>query len=74
VTVTTRDGRTIKGTLVHRDEFTVTIKDQDGWTRSWTLGGLDVTVDNPLQRHVEQLAKYSDRDMHNVLAYLQSLR
>jgi cytochrome c oxidase cbb3-type subunit 3 len=32
------------------------------------------TLDDPLQAHVEQLGKYSDDDMHNVLAYLQTLR
>ena len=32
------------------------------------------TVDDPLQAHVEQLGKYTDDDMHNVLAYLQTLR
>jgi cytochrome c oxidase cbb3-type subunit 3 len=31
-------------------------------------------VDDPLQAHVEQLGKYTDADMHNVLAYLQTLR
>jgi cytochrome c oxidase cbb3-type subunit 3 len=32
------------------------------------------TVSNPLDAHVEQLGKYTDEDMHNVLAYLQTLR
>jgi cytochrome c oxidase cbb3-type subunit 3 len=32
------------------------------------------TVDDPLQVHIEQLGKYTDEDMHNVLAYLQTLR
>jgi len=32
------------------------------------------TVDNPLDAHVEQLGKYTDDDMHNVLAYLHTLR
>ena len=32
------------------------------------------TVDNPLEAHIEQLGKYTDDDMHNVFAYLQTLR
>ena len=32
------------------------------------------TVDDPLDAHAAQLAKYTDEDMHNVLAYLQTLR
>jgi cytochrome c oxidase cbb3-type subunit 3 len=31
-------------------------------------------VDNPLSAHVEQLGKYTDDDMHDVLAYLQTLK
>jgi hypothetical protein len=31
-------------------------------------------VDDPLQAHVEQLGKYTDETMHDVLAYLQTLR
>jgi hypothetical protein len=30
-------------------------------------------VNNPLQAHIEQLGKYTDDAMHNVLAYLQTL-
>jgi hypothetical protein len=29
---------------------------------------------NPLEGHIEQLGKYTDQDMHDVLAYLQTLR
>jgi cytochrome c oxidase cbb3-type subunit 3 len=32
------------------------------------------TIDNPLQAHVDQLGTYTDKDMHDVLAYLQTLR
>ena len=32
------------------------------------------TIDNPLQAHVDQLGKYTDKDMHDVFAYLQSLK
>ncbi len=31
-------------------------------------------VNDPLQAHVDQLGKYTDGDMHDVLAYLQTLR
>ena len=41
---------------------------------SWPTHQVTFTVDDPLQAHVEQLGKYTDDDMHNVLAYLQTLR
>jgi hypothetical protein len=34
----------------------------------------DVRVNDPIQAHVDQLGKYTDGDMHDVLAYLQTLR
>jgi cytochrome c oxidase cbb3-type subunit 3 len=74
VTVTTANGQTVSGTLAYRDEFTVALTDAEGWYRSWPTNLVKIAVDNPLSAHVEQLGKYTDDDMHNVLAYLQTLR
>jgi cytochrome c oxidase cbb3-type subunit 3 len=73
-TVKTRSGETISGTLAFRDEFTIAVIDASGWYRSWPTSQVTFTVDNPLDAHSEQLGKYTDDDMHNVLAYLQTLR
>jgi cytochrome c oxidase cbb3-type subunit 3 len=79
VTVTLPSGDTVAGTLAFRDEFTITVTDASGWSRSFPTGStgpgaVRVTVDDPLQAHVEQLGKYTDEEMHNVLAYLRTLR
>ena len=74
VAVTVPSGQVITGRLSYRDEFTIAITDEAGWSRSWPASQVKFTVDDPLQAHVEQLGKYSDDDMHNVLAYLQTLR
>ncbi|HET9359541.1 MAG TPA: c-type cytochrome [Vicinamibacterales bacterium] len=74
VTVKTASGETVSGTLTYRDEFTIAITDTSGWHRSWPTRLVTFTVDDPLQAHVEQLGKYTDADMHNVLAYLQTLK
>jgi cytochrome c oxidase cbb3-type subunit III len=74
VTVTTRTGETISGRLAYRDEFTIALTDASGWYRSWPTNQVTFTVNNPLDAHSEQLGKYTDNDMHNVLAYLQTLR
>lgn len=74
VTVTLPSGQAITGRLAYRDEFTIAITDAAGWFRSWPASQVKFTLDDPLQAHVEQLGKYSDDDMHNVLAYLQTLR
>ncbi len=72
-TVTLASGETISGHLVRRDEFTIALRDTSGQYHSWPTAGLKFTVDNPLEAHAAQLAKYTDADMHNVLAYLQTL-
>jgi cytochrome c oxidase cbb3-type subunit 3 len=74
LTVTTPDGRRFAGALQHRDEFTVAMRDDLGVYRSWSIRTVTYAVDDPLQAHVDQLARYTDEDMHDVLAYLQSLR
>jgi cytochrome c oxidase cbb3-type subunit 3 len=74
VTVTLRSGQFVTGTLAYRDEFTIALIDAGGWQRSWPTSQVTFSVSDPLQAHVDQLAKYTDADMHDVLAYLQTLR
>jgi cytochrome c oxidase cbb3-type subunit 3 len=74
VTVTLRSGQTVTGPLAYRDEFTIALTDAAGWYRSWPASQVTFTVDDPLLAHVDQLGKYTDKDMHDVLAYLQTLR
>jgi cytochrome c oxidase cbb3-type subunit 3 len=75
VTVTTRAGEVVTGKLAHRDEFTISLTDADGWNRSFPLVSVKVSGgEDPLRAHVEQLRRYTDRDMHNLYAYLQTLR
>ncbi len=73
-TVKTSSGQTVTGRLTFRDEFTIGLIDANGWHHSWPIDRVKVSVDDPLQAHVDQLPKYTDEDMHNVLAYLQTLR
>jgi cytochrome c oxidase cbb3-type subunit III len=74
VSVTTSTGQVVSGKLAYRDEFTIALTDAGGWYRSWPAAQVKFTVDDPLQAHVDQLSKYTDADMHNVLAYLQTLK
>jgi cytochrome c oxidase cbb3-type subunit III len=74
VTITITPGQVVTGALAYRDEFTIALTDASGWYRSWPTKQVRFTVDDPLQAHVEQLGKYTDADMHDVFAYLQTLR
>ena len=73
-TITTATGQKIAGKLAYRDEFTITLIDSDGWNRSRPASTVKIEVEDPLQAHVELLGKYTDEAIHDVLAYLQSLK
>lgn len=79
VTVTLPTGQSFSGTLDHLDDFSVTMTDSAGAYHSWLLdgngaGGIKVVVDDPLAEHVQLLQQYTDADMHNILAYLETLK
>ena len=74
VTVTLPSGKTISGTLAYLDEFTVALRDADGTYHSWSTSAVKYQVDAPVEAHVEQFPKYTDDDIHNLMAYIQTLR
>jgi len=74
VTVTLASGERVTGTLAYRDEFIIALRDASGQYRSWPADRVSASVNDPLDAHAQQLGKYSDADMHDVLAYLQTLR
>ena len=73
VKVTLPSGETVSGPLVFRDEFTIALRNADGWFRSWPQSSVKVAIEDPLQAHAAQLGKYTDDDVHNLFAYLQTL-
>lgn len=74
VTVTDAKGQTFTGKLAYRDEFTIAMRDTTDKYRSWPTNDVKYTVNDPLQAHVDLLGKYTDEEMHDVLAYLQTLK
>jgi cytochrome c oxidase cbb3-type subunit III len=74
VTVTLPSGQAITGRLSYHDEFTIGLKDANGWYRSWPADAVRFKIDAPAEAHVELLGKYTDEDIHNLMAYLQTLR
>ena len=74
VTIRQASGETVSGTLVRADEFSVEYEDAAGWHRSASREGAQVSIDDPMTFHREQLAKYTDADMHNLLAFLETLK
>ncbi len=73
-TVTTASGEKLTGVVEYQDEFVLGIIPEDGRYRSWPVSKIKYTIDAPHQAHVEQFSKYTDDDIHNLMAYLQTLR
>ena len=77
VTVTLPSGQALSGALVRLTDFDVTLYDPaTDRTRSWTRSGdvPKVAVTDPLQAHVDLWTRWTDDDMHNMTAYLASLK
>jgi cytochrome c oxidase cbb3-type subunit III len=73
-TVTTKQGQRYEGLVLHRDEFRIGIKCQDGWYRSWATGEVQAVIHDPLERHRTLMTVYTDTDIHNMFAFLETLK
>ena len=75
VTVTPPASAPVTGTLVHVDDFNVALRDESGTYRSWKrTPSLKVEKKDPYSAHVELLAVYTDKNIHDVLAYLETMK
>jgi cytochrome c oxidase cbb3-type subunit 3 len=73
ITITLPGGETISGELAYQDEFNIAVRDASGWYRSFAASTVKYKVDSPADAHAELLARYTDDDIHNLMAYLQTL-
>jgi len=73
-TVTLPDGHAMQGPVVTNDEFDIGITGPDGWYRSWPKSAVKVELHDPRTGHRELMEKYTDADIHNVFAYLETLK
>jgi cytochrome c oxidase cbb3-type subunit 3 len=79
ITLRFADGQSLRGTLLRLDDFVVSLTDEAGAYRSFVRRHASpaiaaITVDDPLAQHRRLLVNYTDRDMHNVTAYLATLK
>ncbi|HLW75904.1 MAG TPA: cytochrome c [Bryobacteraceae bacterium] len=65
---------TFEGRVVHDDEFEIAITAKDGWYRSWPRDQVQVEIHDPLAAHRALMTKYTDADIHNLFAYLETLK
>lgn len=76
VTVTTADGKVLTGVLDRLDDFNVSFRDASGDFHSFNRDGdwPKVEVKDPLRPHTDMLRIYTDDDIHNVTAFLETLK
>lgn len=75
-TVTLPSGEAVKGELDHITAFVVALREPDGTYRSFARHDSipRVVVTNPLQWHIDMLPKWQDADIHNLTAYLATVK
>jgi cytochrome c oxidase cbb3-type subunit 3 len=76
VTVTQPSGERTEGRLVRIDDFFVTVASADGTTRTFRRTGdvPKIGIRDPLKGHRDLLSVYSDKEMHDITAYLVTLK
>src|SRR6266446_9223838 len=74
VVVTLPTGEEVKGPLAHADDFVIALRDASGWYRSFLRDTVKVELQDPLAAHRELLDKLTQADVHNLFAYLESLK
>lgn len=74
--VTVASGEDVTGRLIHIDDFLVTIALPDGSQKTFRRTGdtPKVVIHDPIEPHRSLLSEYSDKDIHDVTAYLATLK
>lgn len=74
--ITTAGGQRVEGRLEQIDDFLVTVQLADGTHRTFTRHGAEprIEIHDPLEGHKQLLVKYTDKDIHDVTAYLVTLK
>jgi mono/diheme cytochrome c family protein len=75
VTITPASGSPITGALVAESDFYVTVREPEGTIRVVRRApGMKVDKVNPLQTHIDLLDRISDKQIHDLVAYLETLK
>ncbi|HMF75319.1 MAG TPA: cytochrome c [Bryobacteraceae bacterium] len=75
LTVTPPDGPAVTGELVRLDDFNAALRDSAGDHHSWKrTPALKVEKNDPYATHNALLEQYTDKNIHDVVAYLETLK
>ena len=75
-TVTFSGKEKVEGRVIRSDDFAITLAMADGTSRSFRRDGdvPKVEIHNPREGHIQLLPGYIDRDIHDVTAFLVTLK
>ena len=75
MTITPATGAPINGVFVDEDDFYVSYRDAGGAIRSIKrTPGMKVVKQDPLQAHRELLDRITDKNIHDLVRYLETLK
>lgn len=69
------DGATVTGRVMQSSDFRITLVDSAGQTHVIDRGpGVEVKMNDPLEAHQEMVQTLTNNDMHDITAYLATLK
>jgi cytochrome c oxidase cbb3-type subunit 3 len=71
--VTPTSGEVVEGKLEHLDEFSVAVTDANGWYHAYPRNEVKVEVNDKLAAHRALLDKLTQKQMHDLFAYVHTL-
>ncbi len=75
-TITLASGEVVSGTVLYVSDYAITVVDAAGVRHSFARNGdvPKVKITDPLQAHLDLLSKLTDQEMHDLTAYLETLK
>ncbi|MGH9470794.1 MAG: c-type cytochrome [Terriglobia bacterium] len=73
-TVIDSSGKRYTGVVRLLTNYDIALQDSAGWYHSWPLDSVKVRLQDPLAAHRHLISKITDAEMHDMLAYLETLK
>jgi len=75
VSIASGSGAPLTGVIVEESDFYITLRDANGNVQTVRRApGMRVTKTNPLQAHVDLLDRVTDTQIHDLVAYLETMK
>ncbi len=72
--ITLASGEQVRGTVVRDDDFMIGVRDPSGWYRSFSRDKVKAEIHDPLETHRKLLDTLSTSQVHDLFAFVNSLK